>query len=136
MVRPLKIETEAKVAGLAFRPVALGSLASMVVYVDVDDTLVRTVGAKRIPIPGAIRHVRALKEEGAELYLWSSGGSAYARASAREFGIADLFVAFLPKPQVVIDDQEFAEWRGLITVHPNACEGQRLADYRQRATGR
>ena len=104
----------------------------MVVYVDVDDTLVRTVGVTRIPIPAAIRHVRALKEEGAELDLWSSGGAACARKSAEELGIAELFVGFLPKPQVVIDDQEFHEWRALVTVHPNSCEGQDLGYYRGR----
>ncbi|RYG76691.1 hypothetical protein EON77_10390 [bacterium] len=105
----------------------------MVIYVDVDDTFVRTVGAKRIPIPGTLRHVRELHAQGAELYLWSSGGAAYARESAEEFGIADLFLAFLPKPQALLDDQTFGEWRGLEVVHPNACEGRTLDDYRQRA---
>ncbi|RYG69186.1 hypothetical protein EON77_14900 [bacterium] len=105
----------------------------MVIYVDVDDTLVRTVGAKRIPIPAAIRHVCALHAEGAALYLWSSGGADYARASADELGIADLFLAFLPKPQALLDDQELGEWRELTVLHPNDCEGRTLADYRQRA---
>lgn len=94
----------------------------MVIYVDVDDTLVRTVGAKRIPMPATVRRVRELKVEGAELYLWSSGGAEYARQSAEELGIADLFSAFLPKPHVLLDDQELADWRGLRVVHPNACE--------------
>jgi hypothetical protein len=31
-----------------------------VVYVDVDDTLVRTVGTKRIPMSEVVEHVRAL----------------------------------------------------------------------------
>jgi hypothetical protein len=42
----------------------------LVVYVDVDDTLVRTVGGKRIPMSDAVDHVRALSAEGAELYCW------------------------------------------------------------------
>ena len=63
----------------------------LVVYVDVDDTLVRTVGAKRIPITIAIDHVRALAANGAILYCWSSGGREYAKASAEELGIAQLF---------------------------------------------
>ena len=90
----------------------------MVVYVDVDDTLVRTVGAKRIPMPGTVRHLRALHTEGHELFLWSSGGAEYAKASAEELGVADLFRAFLPKPQLVIDDQDFAQWRDLRVHHP------------------
>ncbi len=69
-----------------------------VVYVDVDDTLVRSVGTKRIPIPAAVRHVRALFEQGAELYCWSSGGADYARQSAEECDIADCFRAFPPGP--------------------------------------
>src|SRR5205814_1736759 len=61
------------------------------VYVDVDDTIVRTASSKRIPMPAAIQHVRMLKEQGAILYCWSSGGADYARRSAEEFGIADWF---------------------------------------------
>lgn len=94
-----------------------------VVYVDVDDTLVRSVGTKRIPIPAAVRHVRALFEQGAELYCWSSGGAEYARQSAEECGIADCFRAFLPKPNVLIDDQALADWRDLAVVYPAQISG-------------
>ncbi|MFT2718800.1 hypothetical protein ACMT4L_02240 [Deinococcus sp. A31D244] len=48
----------------------------LIVYVDVDETLVRNVGRSRVPIPGAIAHVRELAAQGAELYCWSSGGAA------------------------------------------------------------
>lgn len=82
-----------------------------VIFVDVDDTLVRTVGTKRIPMPAAIEKVRQLHRDGATLFLWSSGGAAYAKASATELGITDLFQSFLPKPDVYIDDQAFQEWR-------------------------
>ena len=78
---------------------------------DVDDIFVRNVGTKRIAMPATIRHVRALKEQGATLYCWSSGGADYARDSAREFGIEECFVAFLPKPQILIDDQNIGDWR-------------------------
>ena len=94
----------------------------LVVYVDVDETLVRNYGTSRIPMPGTIRHVRALFEAGAELYCWSSGGAQYARQSAEECGLADCFRAFLPKPQVMLDDQPVGEWRRLIYVHPNTCD--------------
>ncbi len=98
------------------------STPPLVIYVDVDDTFVRSYSTKRIPMPTIIRHIRALHEQGAELYCWSSGGAAYARASAEEFGIAYCFTAFLPKPDVLLDDQNVADWRRLRQVHPNECE--------------
>ena len=67
-------------------------MSKAVVYFDVDDTLVRSVGTKRLPIPAALERVRALHTSGVTLYLWSTGGAAYARASAEELGIADCFV--------------------------------------------
>ena len=88
---------------------------------DVDDTLVRSYGTKRIPMPDVIRHVRNLHQQGDTLYCWSSGGADYARASAEEFGIADCFQAFLPKPDVLLDDQNVSDWRHLRQVHPNQC---------------
>src|ERR1700722_2636240 len=80
------------------------------IYVDVDDTLVRSASSKRISILSVIHHVTELHGEGALLYCWSSGGADYARQSAQEFGIANCFIAFLPKPQVMIDDQRVNEW--------------------------
>ena len=97
-------------------------MPNVVIYVDVDDTFVRSYGTKRIPMPAVIGHIRTLFAQGAELYCWSSGGAAYARASAEEFGIADCFTAFLPKPDVLLDDQNVADWRRLQQVHPNECE--------------
>ncbi len=82
-----------------------------VVFIDVDDTLVRSVGAKRIPMPGVVAAVHKLHEQGVQLYLWRSGGGEYARASASELGILECFVAFLPKPHTYIDDQPVHEWR-------------------------
>ena len=90
----------------------------VIAYIDVDDTLVRSTGTKRIPIPSAIERVRTLHREGATLYLWSTGGAAYAQATAKELGIEALFAGFLPKPTLIIDDQEVHEWRGLIHERP------------------
>ena len=89
------------------------------VYVDIDDTIVRSVGSKRIPIPSVIQHVRNLKNQGAVLFCWSSGGGEYAKQSAQEFGIADCFEAFLPKPNVMIDDQEVRSWKRYRCIHPS-----------------
>ncbi|GAB4460448.1 MAG: hypothetical protein OHK0029_24460 [Armatimonadaceae bacterium] len=93
-----------------------------VIFVDVDDTLVRSVGTKRIPLPAVVAAVRAMYVQGCELYCWSSGGAEYARTSAAELGIADCFIAFLPKPQVLLDDQHPQDWRDLHHVRPNQAE--------------
>ena len=100
------------------------------VFVDVDDTLVRSAGSKRIPMPAVIQHVRELHAQGAVLYCWSAGGADYARRSAEEFGLAECFIAFLPKPNVFIDDQSAAEWPRSVLVHPSSCGGRSLDDYR------
>jgi len=92
----------------------------MVVFVDVDDTLVRTAGTKRIPMPKTIARVRQLVSEGATLYLWSRGGADYAKQTAEELGITECFVAFLPKPNVLLDDQLITEWSGLAHEFPGA----------------
>jgi hypothetical protein len=99
-------------------------------YVDVDETFVRNYSTKRIPIPQVILHIRNLYDEGASLYCWSSGGAEYARESAREFGIEDCFIEFLPKPQVVLDDQNLNDWRYLLHVHPNECSSYDIESYR------
>ena len=110
------------------------SAQPLIVYVDVDDTLVRSHGTKRVPMPVVVEHVRALRREGAELYCWSSGGGEYARASAEELGIADCFMAFLPKPHLLVDDQPIAEWRRFLHVHPSNCGAQTIAEYRSALT--
>jgi hypothetical protein len=71
------------------------------VFVDVDLTLVDELGALR---PGAADALRRLKDHGCRLFLWTSGGAEYARTVAATYGLSDLFDAFLPKPDIVIDD--------------------------------
>jgi predicted HAD superfamily phosphohydrolase YqeG len=92
-----------------------------IVYVDVDDTLVRSVSTKRIPMPRVVDRVRSLHRDGATLYLWSSGGADYARDTAHELGIAHLFTAFLPKPTIIIDDQPVSDWRYCEHTFPMSC---------------
>ena len=93
------------------------------IYVDVDDTFVRNAGTKRIPMTAVIENIRRLKKQGAVMYCWSSGGALYAKKSAEEFEIADCFVGFLPKPNVLLDDQPIEDWRNLQYVHPSSCFG-------------
>ncbi len=67
-----------------------------IIFIDVDDTLVRSVGKTRIPMPSVVADIKMLFDGGAALYLWSSGGGDYARDSAIELGIEHLFY-FLAK---------------------------------------
>lgn len=49
-----------------------------IIFVGVDDTLIRSARNKRIPLPGVVEQVRFLHAESATSYLWSSGGDEYA----------------------------------------------------------
>ncbi|GEM_PF-1850050 len=95
-----------------------------VIFVDVDDTLIRSFGTKRIPIPSAIRYVREMFNAGHMLYCWSRGGAHYSREVATELGIADCFVCFLPKPDIVVDDRLEQLLDHCEFVHPNNALGK------------
>lgn len=82
----------------------------MIVYIDVDDTLVRWAGSKCIPRTLVIDKVKERAANGDQLYLWSRAGGEHARAVAEDLGIADLFLAILPKPEHLIDDEPMTEW--------------------------
>lgn len=101
----------------------------LVVYVDVDDTLVRSTGSTRIPVPAAVGHVRRLAEQGATLYCWSAGGADYARRTAEELGIEGSFVGFLPKPHVMVDDQPPSSWPHLVVAGPVGLASQDAQDH-------
>lgn len=92
------------------------------VFVDVDDTLVRSVGNKRIPMPAVVRRLRQMKAEGVQLFLWSSGGADYCRATAAELGLTDCFAGYLPKPDAYIDDQPVHEWRFCRHFYPSQAD--------------
>ena len=102
------------------------------IYIDVDETFLRNYGAKQIPIPHMLEHIKRLNKEGAVLYCWSSGGALYAKEKAQEFGIAECFEGFLPKPMVVVDDMKLSSWRNLIEVHPNECNGIGIEKFKKR----
>ncbi len=95
---------------------------TQVIYVDVDDTLIRSVGSKRIPIARVVKHVALLASQGHELWCWSSGGAAYAHEVAVELGLEKCFAGFLTKPSIMLDDQEPNEWRYLTVRHPNEID--------------
>jgi predicted HAD superfamily phosphohydrolase YqeG len=103
----------------------LGLMPS-IVFVDVDDTLIRSVGAKRIPMPAVVQHVRDMKRQGAILYLWSSGGADYAKSSAIELGLEDCFAAYLPKPHIYLDDQPVHEWKLCSHLYPSQVNSSNM----------
>jgi hydroxymethylpyrimidine pyrophosphatase-like HAD family hydrolase len=93
-------------------------MKQQIVFIDVDDTLVRSVGTKRIPMPSVIAQVRRLYASGAALFLWSSGGADYCRKTAEELGLTECFTGYLPKPTRYIDDQPVQEWRDCLHLYP------------------
>ena len=90
-----------------------------VAYIDVDDTLIRTVGTKRIPIVNVVARVKGLKSEGWELYCWSRVGAGYANKVALELGLEACFTGFLTKPDLMIDDVPPQSWTFLEVLHPS-----------------
>lgn len=81
------------------------------VYVDVDLTLVDERG---VMLPRAAEALRMLHAAGCHLFLWSTGGGAYCRQVAERCDVTDLFEAFLPKPDIYIDDMPSTIFNGLL----------------------
>jgi hypothetical protein len=81
------------------------------VYVDVDLTLVDHMG---VLLPGAVAAMNALHDAGCHLFLWSTGGADYCRQIAERAGFAELFEAFLPKPDIYIDDMPATIFNALL----------------------
>lgn len=96
--------------------------ANSVIYVDVDDTLVRSFGPKQIPILGTVDFVRKMHRAGHTLYCWSRGGGEYAKQVAETLGVDDCFTGFLPKPDVIVDDQQTNCLGHCEFIHPNNAD--------------
>lgn len=99
-----------------------------VIYVDVDDTLVRHARTAPEPITRVIDQVRRLHARGFSLYCWSTGGAEYAQRIATELGVSECFAAFLPKPTILIDDQEISTWL-LKSFQPHSVDDAALDAY-------
>lgn len=95
------------------------------VYVDVDLTLVDPVGRM---LPGADDAMRRLHQAGCHLFLWSTGGGQYCRDVAERLGIVQLFEAFLPKPDIFIDDMPSTIFNGLLFDVQQEPSWEALAD--------
>lgn len=81
------------------------------VFVDVDLTLVDHLCVLK---PGAVEAMQTLHDGGCHLFLWSTGGAQYFRDVATRAGIEHLFEAFLPKPDIYIDDMPSTIFNGLL----------------------
>ena len=99
-----------------------------VIYIDVDDTIVRSVGTVRIPMSSTIQKIIELHRVDIEMYCWSSGGAEYAKEICIEFNIDHCFKGFLPKPNIMVDDQEINDWRFLSQHLPNNFSNLNLED--------
>ena len=75
----------------------------MNIFFDVQGTLLTM---EEVPRPRAREAFLMLKEEGHDLYLWSSGGAGYAAEAAELLGVTDLVEDYLDKrsePDVPVD---------------------------------
>ena len=79
-----------------------------------------------------MQQVRDLAGTDTELYCWSTSGAEYARGVARQLGIEDRFKGFLPKPNILIDDQVVSDWKGFAIVHPLSVSGKSAEEFRAR----
>lgn len=80
-----------------------------------------------------VEHLRGLDPARCELFAWSPNGAAAARVCAVEAGVEALFRAFLPKPHVLLDEQEPAQWPGVTVQHPARIERAQQVDYLSKA---
>ncbi len=86
----------------------MNSNSRLVVYIDVDGTcpLCRD---QNHAVSSMVEHTRGLASEGAELYCWSTARAEYARSTAQRLGIEHCFTGFLPKPHIVIEEDQTLE---------------------------
>jgi hypothetical protein len=105
------------------------------IYIDVDDTLVRSTSGKRIPNPNLVSRLREWRAQGAILYCWSSVGADYAQRIAEALKVKDCFVGFLTKPHALVDDQSIHHWAYFMELSPARAEGSSLSDIREELDG-
>jgi len=102
------------------------------IYIDVDGTLVQTVGEKNLPDDALVTRLREWRNQGAQLYCWSSRGADYAHSTAKGLRIEGCFVGFLTKPHVLVDDQGVERWSYFLELSPNRAAGLSLQQMRDK----
>ena len=53
-------------------------------------------------------------------------------STADELALADRFVAYLPKPDVFVDDVRVEAWRNTVQLHPNEVVNRTVQELRDR----
>ena len=96
------------------------------VFVDVDLTLVDERGSM---LPLAAEALQVLHDAGCHLFLWSTGGSDYCRTVAERCRVDHLFLAFLPKPDIYIDDMPSTIFNSLLFDVRDAGSWVELAEH-------
>ena len=95
------------------------------IFVDVDLTVVDEQGRL---LPNAVEGLLTLREAGCRLFLWSTGGADYCRQIAERYEMAPLFDAFLPKPDLYVDDMPSTFFNSLVLNVCDHPDWQALAD--------
>jgi hypothetical protein len=95
------------------------------IYVDVDLTLIDELGRL---LPSAVEGLLTLREAGCRLFLWSTCGADYCRDVATKYELLPLFDAFLPKPDIYIDDMPSTIFRSLVYDVNSGKDWQQVAD--------
>ena len=95
------------------------------IFVDVDLTVIDELGRL---LPNAIEGLLTLREAGCKLFLWSTCGAEYCREVAERYEITPLFEAFLPKPDIYIDDMPSTVLKPLLFDVRDEGDWQILAD--------
>jgi hypothetical protein len=88
-----------------------------IIYIDVDDTLIRTFGTKQIPIPRSADYFRRMHmsyTDGVELEQ-----TILETLRQSSVSISDLSASFLPKPDIVLDDRLEILLEHCEFIHPN-----------------
>lgn len=100
----------------------------MIYYIDIDDTLIRTVGSKAIPMVRTIEFINSINQSNDSIYLWSRGGAEYCRQIAEKLNITSNIKGYLPKPDVLIDDCDISQWNFMTVIHPNSIPATQQGD--------
>ena len=89
------------------------------IYVDVDNTLVRTVRGTELPIPKVVRHIKKLHHEGALLYCSVTVARTMLAKPHNVWESMRVSLVFSESPKFSSTMNELEEWPCVVDVHPN-----------------
>lgn len=88
--------------------------ARRAIAIDVDGTLL--IGGQANE--ALVDWIKAKKEEGFELTLWSARGRAYAKQVAQHLEVEQLFDSIISKPGAIVDDKgwSWVKWTKVLEI--------------------